>query len=463
MKYSKTALLTSWIAWAMSFSGATGMSAEPVREQNKPVVLCTTFPIYQITRNVAKDRNEVVVQLMLPAQLGCPHDYALTPQDMEKLAKATILVVNGLGMEEFLGAPVKKANDKLAIIDSSQGIADTLQYAGGHDPGHHEHGNGEAGHEHSDDAGYEWAGAFDLKPGVYHWAFAKKGGAYADPAMKMLILAAKAKDPIEGVEAEGKKWFAAAAAELPGGSEVPVGTLKVLRFNAERDRTTFDIKVEKAGVYVFFTEHMPYEFEAGEHFFKSAGGADVEPVAEEPEHAHGHHHTGVNPHLFASPRMAAKLALNIAAGLSKADPQGAAVYSRNAQAYAAKMNKLADEMASLGKRLANNRIVQPHGVFDYLARDMGLEVVGVMQAHGQEPSAAEMIELVKTIKEKKAGGIFTEPQYPEKVGRTLAGETGVPVAMLDPVATGPAGAPLDYFESVMGKNMKTLEKTLGVK
>jgi ABC-type Zn uptake system ZnuABC Zn-binding protein ZnuA len=127
------------------------------------------------------------------------------------------------------------------------------------------------------------------------------------------------------------------------------------------------------------------------------------------------------------------------------------------------MNKLADEMASLGKRLANNRIVQPHGVFDYLARDMGLEVVGVMQAHGQEPSAAEMIELVKTIKEKKAGGIFTEPQYPEKVGRTLAGEAGVPVAMLDPVATGPAGAPLDYFEIVMGKNMKTLEKTLGVK
>jgi zinc transport system substrate-binding protein len=120
-------------------------------------------------------------------------------------------------------------------------------------------------------------------------------------------------------------------------------------------------------------------------------------------------------------------------------------------------------MAALGKRLKNNRIVQPHGIFDYLARDMGLEIVAVMQAHGQEPSASEMMQLVKVMKEKDAGAIFTEPQYPEKIGKVLSKETGIPVAMLDPVATGPEIAPLTYYETVMRQNMKTLASTLGAK
>jgi len=68
-------------------------------------VLATTFPIYQIARNVTQGRDGVKVDLMMPSQQGCPHDYALTTQDMQKLAKANILVVNGLGMEDFLGAP----------------------------------------------------------------------------------------------------------------------------------------------------------------------------------------------------------------------------------------------------------------------------------------------------------------------------------------------------------------------
>ena len=160
--------------------------------------------------------------------------------------------------------------------------------------------------------------------------------------------------------------------------------------------------------------------------------------------------------------MAAKLALNIAAGLSKADPEGAGVYFRNANAYAERMNALAVEMSALGQRLRNRRIVQPHGVFDYLARDMGLEVVAMLQPHGQEPSAAEMIEIVRIVREKNAGAVFTEPQYSPKAGQTIAREAGIPAAVLDPAASGPEDAPLDYCETVMRQNMEILSATLGV-
>ena len=297
-------------------------STDSVADKNL-YVLCTTFPIYKITQHVAQGRNSVNVALMVPSQLGCPHDYALTPQDMQKLSMADVLIVNGLGMEEFLGAPVEKANPKLKVVDSPSGIKEILQFTEEEEHEHHEAG----------------------------------------------------------------------------------------------------------------------EDEHGEH-----------------------HHAGANPHLFASPRMAAKLAMNIARELSRLDPAGTDTYLKNARLYADKLNKLADDFAALGKRLKNNRIVTQHGVFDYLAHDMGLEVVAVVQAHaGQEPSASEMLEIVRTIKEKQAGAIFTEPQYPEKIGKTIAKEASIPSANLDPAATGPENAPLDYYETVMRKNLEILGQTLGTK
>ncbi|MHC4871749.1 MAG: metal ABC transporter substrate-binding protein [Planctomycetota bacterium] len=299
-------------------------AAELHASQSSRKILCTTFPIYQITRNVVKGRKGVSVSLMLPSQLGCPHDYALTPQDMQKLAKSDILIINGLGLEEFLGSPVKKANPIIRIIDSSAGIENLLEY--------------------SDN--------------------------------------------------------------------------------------------EKKHVHCHSCEHS---------------GEKHEP------------HTKANPHLFASPEIQALLCSSIADQLGKIDPEGLEVYGKNASKYIAAMKKLSDEMTTLTKKLKNRHIVQPHGTFDYLARELGLEIVATLQPHGQEPSATELMTIVRKIKKKKAGAIFTEPQYPQKTAKTLSRETGIPAAVLDPGATGPDNAPLDYFEIVMRKNIKVIKSTLGAK
>lgn len=286
--------------------------------EGKPLrILCTTFPLYQLTRNLSQGLGAVQVDLLLPAQLGCPHDYALTPKDMELISHAEVLVVNGLGLEEFLGAPLARANRTLRVIDSSQGVRDLIKDSDNED---------------------------------------------------------------------------------------------------------------------------------------------------EPGPAGGHDHAGVNPHLFVSPRLTAQLAETVAKGLAESDPAHGARFLANGQAYAAKMLALDQRMVALGKRLANRRIITQHGVFDYLARDLGLEVVAVVAAHaGQEPSAAEMLSIIKTAKDKRVGGVFSEPQYPAQVVTTLAQEIGVPAATLDPMATGPTEAGLDYYERVMANNQKILQATLGEK
>jgi zinc transport system substrate-binding protein len=81
----------------------------------------TTFlPMTQFTKAVAGDRAEVTQ--LLPTNVG-PHDFQAKPEDVQKLAKADVLVQNGLEMEEFLEDLVENAdNANLKVIDSSQGI-----------------------------------------------------------------------------------------------------------------------------------------------------------------------------------------------------------------------------------------------------------------------------------------------------------------------------------------------------
>ena len=308
----------------------SGMNAAAASGAEKRLkVLTSTFPVYQITRNVVQGIAAIEVDLMIPADMGCPHDYALIPQDMRKLATADVLVVNGLGLEEFLGAPVRKANPAILVIDSSRGIDQLLYY----------------------------------------------------------------QDEVSGERGSGH------------------------------------------------------------------GKDDHHGEGEQP---HGHDKGQVNPHLFTSPRMIALMATTIAKGLAERLPAEANLLAVNARAYAERMRALADDLAGLGRGLGNKRIVTQHGVFDYLARDMGLEVVAVVQAHaGQDPSAAEILDLIATIRSKQAGAVFTEPQYPQSLGQTIAREAGIPATTLDPVATGPEPAPLDYSEQVMRANMKVLEQTLG--
>jgi zinc transport system substrate-binding protein len=88
---------------------------------SKQLQIVTTFiPITDFTKAVAGDRAQVTQ--LLPTNVE-PHDYQAKPGDAQKLAKADVLVQNGLEMEGFLKELIKNTgNAKLKVIDSSQGI-----------------------------------------------------------------------------------------------------------------------------------------------------------------------------------------------------------------------------------------------------------------------------------------------------------------------------------------------------
>lgn len=183
------------------------------------------------------------------------------------------------------------------------------------------------------------------------------------------------------------------------------------------------------------------------------------------DHGHDHHHHGeVNPHFFSSPLQAAVQVETIAEELSKLDPSRAAAYAANGKAYAAKLRALNVEFQKAAEQFASRKIVTVHEVFDHLAKDLKLEVVGAIQASpGQDPSAGDMAKMIRKLKETKPAAIFTEPQYSAKVAETISKDAGIKVEQLDPIASGPDNPPADYYETVMKKNLATLIKTLGKK
>ena len=164
--------------------------------------------------------------------------------------------------------------------------------------------------------------------------------------------------------------------------------------------------------------------------------------------------------------MMAGMALSMAAQLAALDTEHAALYRANADRTALRLQSLADECRRTGESLKGRSIVTQHSIFDYLARDLGLTVEAHIQPHeGQEPSARGMLELVRLIRAKNVGAIAVEPQYPDRTGRTLAAETGIPCITLDPAANGPDAIPhpLAWYENVMRGNLRTLEQNLGTR
>ena len=106
--------------------------------------------------------------------------------------------------------------------------------------------------------------------------------------------------------------------------------------------------------------------------------------------------------------------------------------------------------------------VTMHESFFYLAKDLGLTVTDVITSeHGHEPSAKDVEECIRLMKETNTEIIFIEPQYHEKTAQTIARETGATIYTLDPVVTGDitSDSMTDYLRK-MEANAQVLKEAL---
>lgn len=170
-----------------------------------------------------------------------------------------------------------------------------------------------------------------------------------------------------------------------------------------------------------------------------------------------------NAHVWVSFDGARRQVDNIAAALADAAPDRAEAFRTNADDYKARLAELEERIRAALEPFAGTPIVTFHEAFPYFARDFRLEVAGVIEREpGTEPSARELADTIKLVRERRVKALFAEPQFSSQSAQVIARETGLKVYELDPVATGPAepGAARGAWLAAMEKNLAVLRDAL---
>lgn len=97
----------------------TGCSpkAQPVKRETLHI-LATTYPVYLFTTALTERAPGVEVRLLVNSQTSCLHNYTLTVADMKAIEGADVIVMNGVGLEEFMEDAL--SHSEAAVIDASE-------------------------------------------------------------------------------------------------------------------------------------------------------------------------------------------------------------------------------------------------------------------------------------------------------------------------------------------------------
>jgi ABC-type Zn uptake system ZnuABC Zn-binding protein ZnuA len=180
-------------------------------------------------------------------------------------------------------------------------------------------------------------------------------------------------------------------------------------------------------------------------------GLEAHPMEEHEGEEHEgeeHAHEAGDPHMWLDPNRVIVYVENIRAGLTAADPQGAAVYQANADAYVAQLEQLDAWIVEQVGQIPEERrlLVTNHEALGYFAEHYGFQVAGSVLTSFSSSASVSAQELSQVIDEIRASGapaIFLDQAEDPRFAEQIASETGVLVVddlHLESLTQGPPAA-----------------------
>ena len=216
----------------------------------------------------------------------------------------------------------------------------------------------------------------------------------------------------------------------------------VLNFDQRKESTVFNVEIKKSGKYTFFTEHMPFEFEADEHFFKDASNNDVEPIAQVPDEGGGHHHHhhhghgSLDPHVWHDPANIIKMSKVISKNLKK----DISIFNRkdrksineridSTESILSGLNGwIVDQVSTIPEQ--DRVLVSKHKAMDYYGAAFGFETVSLLDFLGDSSSLRpeNISSTLNMLEEENVKAIFPEQIPASKLLKNLSRQSSVPLA-----------------------------------
>ena len=109
----------------LRLAGQSSAPADVAATGRSPVIVCSIAPLASWAANVAGKRARV--EILLPADVG-PHDFQFRPRDLKRIQSADLIVINGLGIEDWLDRPLRAnaRNLQSKLVRTSDGLKGEL-------------------------------------------------------------------------------------------------------------------------------------------------------------------------------------------------------------------------------------------------------------------------------------------------------------------------------------------------
>lgn len=177
------------------------------------------------------------------------------------------------------------------------------------------------------------------------------------------------------------------------------------------------------------------------------GGHDDEAHA---THAHARHaedESGLDPHWWQDPVNVIAAARQVETALVRLDPTDAAFFRERSRRFRDRARRLTGTIRRCLAEIppGQRKIVTDHDAFGYFTRRFGITSLGAVMpalATGVQPSAGDVAELERTVRDQRVPAIFPETTSSAAVAKAVARDTGITVGRpLYADSLGPAGSP----------------------
>jgi zinc transport system substrate-binding protein len=173
--------------------------------------------------------------------------------------------------------------------------------------------------------------------------------------------------------------------------------------------------------------------------------------------------SALDPHVWLDPVLMQHIVQQVQTALTKADPKGRAIYTRNADAFVQQLRALDQRYRNALSDCAIHVIVTAHEAFGYLAKRYHLQQEGVAGiSPDAEPDAKRLAQLTDLVKRDHIKVVFTETLVSPRIADTLAREAGVTTDVLDPLEglSDSAITHSDNYITIMDSNLTKLARAL---
>lgn len=134
-----------------------------------------------------------------------------------------------------------------------------------------------------------------------------------------------------------------------------------------------------------------------------------------------------NPHAWMGLDAALIYVDNIRDALSTHDPDNAATYAANAEAYKAQISDAVGPLRELVKSVPEDRrwLVSSEGAFSYLARDFGLKELYLWPINADQQGTPQQVrKVIDAVRDHDIPVVFSESTISPKPAQQVARETG---------------------------------------